>query len=106
VCKRDGGYLVNIDSDQKYDDIKAIIIANKITKQIHIDGNRINSKWKFTYGSTIGYFHWFPNNPLSNSLYNCLRLAGNRPEADHRFRTFNSVCDSRPCPFICEILFN
>ncbi|XP_060586576.1 uncharacterized protein LOC132742246 [Ruditapes philippinarum] len=106
VCKRDGGYLVNIDSDQKYDDIKAIIIANNITTQINIDGNRVNSQWKFSYGSTNGYFHWFPNNPSSNHLYNCLRLAGNRPDANHRFRTYNYLCDSDPIPFICEFVFN
>jgi hypothetical protein len=106
VCKRDGGFLVNIDSDQKYDDVKAILIANNITSQIHIDGNRVNSQWKFSYGSTNGYFHWLPSRPLSNSLYNCLRLTGNRADADQRFRTYNNSCEHFKINFICEFLSN
>ncbi|XP_060586578.1 uncharacterized protein LOC132742248 [Ruditapes philippinarum] len=105
VCKSDGGYLVNIDSDQKYDNVKSILMANNITSQIHIDGSRANSQWKFSYGIANGYFHWLPSFPSATSLYDCLRLTGNRPEAKRRFRTYNFLCDSGPISFICEIVF-
>jgi hypothetical protein len=105
VCKRDGGYLVNIESDQKYDDIKAIIIAKNITTQIYIDGYRVNSRWKFSYGSTAGYFHWLGNAPFPHSWRNCLCLTGNRSIAKNGFLTFNADCNSS-MPFICEFVFN
>jgi hypothetical protein len=102
VCKSDGGYLVNIDSDQKYESVKAMIIANDMTKDIHIDGKRINSQWKFSYGSTSGYFHWYPSYPQSRADHQCLLLTGKRTAANQRFLTYNYVCHWE-VPYICEI---
>jgi hypothetical protein len=102
VCKSDGGFLVNIDSDQKYDDIKAMLIANNITVHIFIDGMLVNSKWNFSYGSMSGYFHWYPGYPRSTTDRVCLAFSGNRSDARIRFRTFNSPC-SVAFNFVCEI---
>jgi hypothetical protein len=102
VCKKDEGYLVNIDSDQKYESVKAMLIANDMKLDIYIDGKRINSQWKFSYGSKSGYFHWYPRYPVSGANYHCLRLTGNRAIADQRFLTYNWIC-SGELPYICEI---
>jgi hypothetical protein len=102
VCKSDGGYLVNIDSDQKYESVKALLIANDFKEDIHIDGKRINSQWKFSYGSTNGYYHWYPGYPNSVVDRPCLRITGKRASANHRFLTFNYLC-SGETGHICEI---
>jgi hypothetical protein len=102
VCKSDGGYLVNIDSDQKYESIKAMLIANDMTENVHIDGKRINTQWKFSYGSTSGYFHWYPSFPFVDADRQCLGLTGNRAIADQRFLTYNYFCSGEH-GYICEI---
>jgi hypothetical protein len=103
VCKSDGGYLVNIDSDQKYESVKAMLIASDFKEDMHIDGKRINSQWKFSYGSTNGYFHWLYGYPSSRADYQCLRLTGNRATAHQRFLTYNWPCSSEVFGIICEI---
>jgi hypothetical protein len=102
VCKNDGGYLVNIDSDKKYESVKAILIANDMKENLHINGKRINWQWRFSYGSTSGYFHWYPGYPTSVATSQCLRLTGKKTTANQRFLTFNGECDKEK-PFICEI---
>jgi hypothetical protein len=102
VCKSDGGYLVNIDSDQRYESVKAMMIANGMKDDIQIDGKRINSQWKFSYGSTNGYYHWYPGFPSSVVDHTCLRLTGNRATANQRFLTYNGACHLER-PYICEI---
>ena len=48
VCRDDGGYLVNIDSDEKYDVIKSILTENsESVTSTHIDGSLVDSRWKF-----------------------------------------------------------
>jgi hypothetical protein len=102
MCKSDGGYLVNIDSDQKYENIKAMLIANDIKTNVHIDGKRINTQWKFSYGSTSGYFLWYPGFPTSIANCRCLRITGKKTTDNQRFLTFNDVCHGEQ-PYICEI---
>ena len=102
VCRKDGGYLVNIDSDQKYDSVKEMLLANKVTSEIYIDGKYVNSRWTFSHGSTTGYFHWYRSYPQSIPSYVYLGLTGNRSDVAERFRTFNEKGSGR-YSFICEI---
>jgi hypothetical protein len=104
VCKNGGGYLVNIDSDQKYDDIKAMLFANNVTSQIQIDGKRVNKHWKFSYGFPNGYFRWYPGYPRSYSNEICLALTGSRSGgAINQFRSFNFDCKKLLYYFACEV---
>jgi hypothetical protein len=102
VCKRDGGYLVNIDSDQKYESVKAMLLANGITTQTYIDGRCINNKWNFSYGSQSGYLHWFPGYPTRVADWICLVLTGNRTKDSNRFRSANVDCVNAFL-FTCEV---
>ncbi|XP_060561470.1 uncharacterized protein LOC132721223 [Ruditapes philippinarum] len=103
VCKSDGGFLVHIDSYLKYESVKAMLIDNDMKTDIYIDGKRINSQWKFSYGSTSGYIYkWYPGYPGSQSHYQCLYLSGKRTEANLRFLTYNREC-TRGFGYICEI---
>jgi hypothetical protein len=79
-----------------------MLIANDMKSDIYIDGKHINSQWKFSHGSTSGYFHWYPGYPISDADRQCLRLTGKRTTANQRFLTFNDFCNGKQ-PYICEI---
>ena len=104
VCRKDGGYLVNIDSDQKYDSVKEILLANNVTLNIHIDGRYVNSQWTYSHGSTTGYFRWYPGHRRVSPSHACLGLTGNKTKANLRFLTFKNAA-TNSLSFICEIPF-
>ncbi|XP_045163639.2 uncharacterized protein LOC123527961 [Mercenaria mercenaria] len=104
VCKNDGGFLINIDSDPKYFDVKAILISNDMKGHVHIDGRRKNasSQWEYSYGSRSGYFHWYSGYPTTRADHLCLELSGYQTVANQRFLTFNGAC-SAAYSFLCEV---
>ncbi|XP_053388472.1 snaclec stejaggregin-A subunit alpha-like [Mercenaria mercenaria] len=104
VCKDDGAFLVNIDSDSKYEVVKTILVANDEKQSLHIDGRRKNStsQWEYTYGSRSDFFHWYSGylNTGANNL--CLMLTGYRTVTNQQFLWFNNPCSSAYA-FICEV---
>ncbi|XP_045161176.2 uncharacterized protein LOC123526197 [Mercenaria mercenaria] len=105
VCQNDGGFLINIDSDLKYADVKDFMITNDEKLAIHIDGWRKNatSQWEYAYGSRSGYFHWYKTFPITNADHLCLDLTGYRKRENQRFLMYNDVC-SKEHHFLCEVL--
>ncbi|XP_053376563.1 snaclec coagulation factor IX-binding protein subunit A-like [Mercenaria mercenaria] len=104
VCKDDGAFLVNIDSDSKYEAVKTILISDDEKENLHIDGWRKNltSQWEYTYGSKIGYVHWYSGYPSTGANNLCLMLTGYRTVTNQQFLWFNYPCTTA-YPFICEV---
>ncbi|XP_053374922.1 C-type lectin mannose-binding isoform-like [Mercenaria mercenaria] len=96
VCQEDGGFLINIDSDLKYADVKSILNGFR-PADINIGGRRKDSasQWEYKYGSGSGYFKWHSSSYPSNSDSNqCLAL--------ENYLWFDLSCTSK-YPFLCEI---
>ena len=72
-CQKDGGHLVNIDSEIKYEDVTSILTGFS-NKGIWIDGRRkdVSSPWEYTYGSQKGFFKWYTGEPHERSIDLCL----------------------------------
>ena len=96
-CKTDGGSLVKIDTEDKYDDVKTL---KGITSAgyIYIDGVRkdTESAWVFTTQSKTIFFKWAKNEPDNGSTQLCLVIRGSDK------LMFDAVCHSLR-RFICEI---
>ncbi|XP_060567361.1 C-type lectin lectoxin-Lio1-like [Ruditapes philippinarum] len=94
-CKLDGGHLVHINSQAKYDAIVEMDFPNNVANYIHIGGQRIgnSSFWRFNDGTRITFFRWAPSEP---HVEPCLYLE----------KTSKTMHDSS-CPqkfhFLCEI---
>jgi hypothetical protein len=75
-CQKDGGHLVNIDSEIKLEDVSSLLTGFS-DKGIWIDGHRkdVNSPWEYTYGSQKEVFKWYTNNPKNRSSDLCLVIA-------------------------------
>jgi hypothetical protein len=103
MCKRDGGSLININTNTKYEDVKALIAALDEDKNIHIDGRRENSTspWEYSNGSEFDNFLWLSGYPKAINLFSCLMLTGKRSNANQCFLWFNYSCTSR-FSFVCE----
>ncbi|XP_060579720.1 uncharacterized protein LOC132736581 [Ruditapes philippinarum] len=73
-CQKDGGHLVNIDSEMKLEDVSSLLTG--IGSYIWIDGHRkdVSSPWEYTYGSTKGFFKWYSNQPTNRSNDLCLEV--------------------------------
>ncbi|XP_060579722.1 C-type lectin mannose-binding isoform-like [Ruditapes philippinarum] len=76
-CQKDGGHLINIDSEFKLEDVSSLLTGFSIDTGIWIDGHRkdVNSPWKYTYGSQKGFFKWYPSQPTNGSNELCLVIA-------------------------------
>ncbi|XP_060606415.1 C-type lectin lectoxin-Lio2-like [Ruditapes philippinarum] len=97
-CKSEGGHLVHINSQAKYDAIVKMNFPNNLAKYIHIGGQRkdVTSNWKFNDGTRMTFFRWAPNEPDAYSHELCLLLE-TKPMTMH-----NGECRQKfPC--ICEI---
>jgi hypothetical protein len=75
-CEKDGGHLVNIDSEMKYKDVDSLLTDFSASKGIWIDGHRkdVNSPWEYTYGSQKGFFKWKSGQPDNRSNDLCLLI--------------------------------
>ena len=104
TCKTDGGFLINIDNDKKYEDVKELLIAHDEKQNLHIDGKRNNSTspWKYSYGSGNGYFLWYPGYPNTKDDRLCLMFTGHRSVVNQQFLMFNTLCTNKYA-FLCEI---
>jgi hypothetical protein len=99
-CQKDGGHLVNIDSEIKFKDVSSLLTGYS-SLAIWIDGHRkdVNSPWEYTYGSQSGFFKWHsPGQPgnKSNELCLIIMLQG------HDVKWYDYLCTSS-CFSICEI---
>ncbi|XP_053374793.1 uncharacterized protein LOC123534898 [Mercenaria mercenaria] len=95
VCQEDGGFLINIDSDLKYADVKSIL--NGFLTNVNIGGRRKDStsQWEYKYGSSSGYFKWFSSSyPMKIDSYLCLAM--------QNYLWYNLSCSTK-FPFLCEI---
>ena len=100
-CQKDGGHLVNIDSEVKYEDVTSIVTGFSINVGIWVDGRRkdVSSPWKYTYGSLKGFFKWFPGYPQNNSNYICLAVVW----YENGVKFFDTEC-TNTYYHICEIV--
>jgi hypothetical protein len=74
-CQKDGGHLINIDSEIKLEDVSSLLTG--FGAAIWIDGHRkdVHSPWVYTYGSQKGFFKWYPSQPDNSSNELCLYIA-------------------------------
>ncbi|XP_053395987.1 C-type lectin BML-1-like [Mercenaria mercenaria] len=95
-CKADGGYLINVDTDVKYGNVKNL--SGFPTTYTYIGGRRkdTNSPWMFEHGSTSGYFKWASEEADNRSNELCLVLNGSDK------LMYDSSC-SLSRPFVCEL---
>jgi hypothetical protein len=96
-CQKDGGHLVNIDSEKKLEDVNSLISGFSY-KEIWIDGHRkdVNSSWEYTYGSQIGFFKWFGSNPSNGPTDLCLIIISGNDITWHDepcTKTYFSLCE-------------
>lgn len=93
-CQQEGGHLVNIDSDLKYEDVKRVLSG--FSPNIYIDGRRkdASSPWQYKYGSQRGYFKWYSGYPKNSSNYLCLALSNTQ--------FFDYLCTSKYA-YVCEM---
>ncbi|XP_060575552.1 lithostathine-2-like [Ruditapes philippinarum] len=97
-CQKDGGHLLNIDSELKYKDVIGHLNGFS-TAGIWIDGHRkdVNSPWKYTYGSQKGFFKWLSGQPDNNSDELCLVIVFSSGDITWRDVTctysFYSICE-------------
>jgi hypothetical protein len=76
-CQKDGGHLVNIDSEMKLEDVSNLLAGFSRDQGIWINGHRkdVSSSWEYTYGSKKGFFKWYPSQPDNVSNQPCLIIA-------------------------------
>ena len=98
-CQKDGGRLVNIDSEVKYEDVSKLKGFSKIG--IWIDGRRkdVGSPWEYNNGSQIGFFKWNRGQPNNRSDELCLSLVFYK----NILKFHDAKCTSLYYP-ICEIV--
>ncbi|KAL4219368.1 hypothetical protein ACF0H5_021948 [Mactra antiquata] len=61
-CRNDGGYLINIETKQKHEDIKEILQGNN--EDPHVGGRRkdVSSQWNMTMGNKTGSWNGIQDN--------------------------------------------
>jgi hypothetical protein len=100
-CQKDGGHLVNIDSEMKLEDVSSLLTGFR-NRYIWIDGERkdVSSPWEYTYGSQKRFFKWYTNEPSNGSHDLCLAITF--------YRYFGLTWDDVTCSdskySICEII--
>ncbi|XP_060583886.1 C-type lectin domain family 6 member A-like [Ruditapes philippinarum] len=99
-CQKDGGHLVNIDSELKYNDVSSLLTDLNTNRWIWIDGHRkdVSSPWKYTYGSQKGFFKWSISEPHNGSNDLCLFIT----LYSHGVKWHDITCTSLHVS-ICEI---
>ncbi|XP_053391517.1 C-type lectin lectoxin-Thr1-like [Mercenaria mercenaria] len=73
-CQDDGGHLMNIDSEEKYEDVSSLLKG--FSSGVWIDGHRkdVSSPWQYKYGSQKGFFKWKSGQPSNGSNELCLLI--------------------------------
>lgn len=94
-CEQEGSYLINIDSEAKYQDVKNML--STFPKFVQIGGRRAtpSSPWVFRYGSQIAFIKWGSGDPDNGATDLCLTY-----NASENLWYDTSCTSSRP--FICE----
>ncbi|KAL4219372.1 hypothetical protein ACF0H5_021952 [Mactra antiquata] len=95
-CRNNGGYLINVESKQKHEDIKDILQGYNAPS--YVDGRRkdVSSPWIFRYGNQNGFLEWHTGQP-DNTTELCLFL-----DASTRL-LHDAGCNGRYA-FLCEIV--
>jgi hypothetical protein len=100
VCKQEGGYLMNIDSQLKALDVNSTLKKMSLTSNFWIDGTRTlpGGEWRYEYGpQDTTYNNWYSGEP--HPSYDC-----------RVYYLYSSILYWRgfPCSyiyyFICEIV--
>ncbi|XP_045210987.2 uncharacterized protein LOC123562414 [Mercenaria mercenaria] len=91
-CREDGGHLINIDTDLKYGDVKAVLKG--FSKYVFIDGRRKDSSspWLVENGSKKIFFRWASGEP-GTSL--CMLI-------HYSNQLFYDYTCTSVLPFLCE----
>lgn len=105
-CQRDGGHLMNPDTQNSWNDFEEIAKEVKTLGNIWIDGTRtsVGSSWNFRRGlnmenSTLGS-KWKSGQPTNGSTELCL-LTG----VSNNVRYLYDNSCSYPTSFVCELSF-
>lgn len=91
-CADDGGFLINVDSELKFEDVKTLTLG---LSDMYVGGRQQNSQWVYSDGSRIAFFKW-GRKPGSKDL--CIVLSGG-----NRLWYAISSC-SHVRPFVCEVI--
>ncbi|KAL4219362.1 hypothetical protein ACF0H5_021942 [Mactra antiquata] len=96
-CRNDGGYLINIESKQKHDDLKELLQGYNV--YVHVGGRRINvsSPWIYEYGRQKRFLEFHSGQPSNGSTELCLCLNGST-------RLLHDTTCSSKFAFLCEIV--
>jgi hypothetical protein len=98
-CQKDGGHLINIDSEMKLEDVSSLL-TDFNGKGIWIDGHRkdVNSPWEYTYGSQKTFFRWYSSEPDNTSKSLCLVIVlfsnGVKWHDNSCTSTYFSICEN------------
>ncbi|KAL4231965.1 hypothetical protein ACF0H5_009542 [Mactra antiquata] len=96
-CKNDESYLINIDTAEKFEDVKTILSG--VATHIHVDGIRATSSspWVYKYGSQHPVITWASGEPdnKSSDLYLVYYPPTN---------TWYDVEGASARPFLCEFI--
>ncbi|KAL4219365.1 hypothetical protein ACF0H5_021945 [Mactra antiquata] len=95
-CRNDGGYLINIETKQKHEDIKEMLKG--YNEYVNVGGKRINvsAPWIYEYGKQNGFLEFYPGEPDNGSTKLCLCL-------DKSTRLLHDLPCTARLAFLCEI---
>ncbi|KAL4231985.1 chromatin-modulating protein mrc1 [Mactra antiquata] len=97
-CRKEGGYLINLDSAEKYEDVKNML-SGFSSSFIHIDGRRATSSspWVYKYGSQQPFITWASGEPDNQSSDLCVVYY----PSEHGCHDISCTLTR---PFICEFI--
>lgn len=102
ACKQEGGYLVNIDSELKADDVNGMLEEMSWRNRVWIDGIRTqpSGPWRHEYGpNDPTYSNWLFGKP--DNIFDCRVYMNNM----NQWYWLVQTCWSE-YSFICEIIYN
>ncbi|KAL4219371.1 hypothetical protein ACF0H5_021951 [Mactra antiquata] len=96
-CRNDGGYLINIESKQKHEDIKAMLQG--MIEFLYVGGRRkdVSSPWIYEYGNQNGFLEWQAGQPNNRATELCLCL-------NDETKLLHDVTCTGKRAFLCEIV--
>lgn len=95
-CQLEGGYLINIDSDKKYSDVKDILKGGTLTTWVGGRRKNSTSEWEFIYGKNNKYYnnYWYSSSYPTNGVL-CLVI--------QNYLWYTTGCSYQKS-FLCEIV--
>ncbi|KAL4219370.1 hypothetical protein ACF0H5_021950 [Mactra antiquata] len=96
-CRNDGGYLLNIESEQKHEDIKGILQGYNGYPAVGGRRKDVSSPWIYEYGNQNGFLEWQAGQPNNWATGLCLCL-------NDATRLLHDVACAVKSAFLCEII--